>query len=141
MNYHEKIASLFLNGGQKKPVLILDAKTIPLDYSLKLSLTLFMIELKKTYQIRTTIFDGDNNQLANTVTSVFSSTDLDVSKQDIFESKFFSGPFSLTTPNVHFTSIGAYRLEVSLLTEGASLDTVNTYFFINQAGRQEGSND
>ena len=61
MDYHEKIASLFLNGGQNKPVLILNAKTIPLDYSLKLSLTLFMIELKKTYQIRTAIFDGDNN--------------------------------------------------------------------------------
>lgn len=141
MNYHEKIASLFLNGGQNKPVLILDAKTIPLDYSLKLSLTLFMIELKKPYQIKTTIFDDNNNQVASTVTPVFSSTDLDVSKQDIFESKFFSGPFSLTTPNVHFTSIGAYRLEVSLLTEGASLDTVNTYFFINQAGRQEGLDD
>lgn len=137
MDYHEKIASLFLNGGQNKPVLILNAKTIPLDYSLKLSLTLFMIELKKTYQIRTAIFDGDNNQVASTVTSVFSSTDLDVSKLEIFESKFFSSSFSLTTPNVHFTSIGAYRLEVSLLTEGASLDTVNTYFSISQAGKLE----
>lgn len=141
MDYHEKIASLFLNGGQNKPVLILNAKTIPLDYSLKLSLTLFMIELKKTYQIRTAIFDGDNNQVASTVTPVFSSTDLDVSKLEIFESKFFSSSFSLTTPNVHFTSIGAYRLEVSLLTESASLDTVNTYFSISQAGRQEGLED
>lgn len=132
MNYYEKIASLFLGEKQNKPILILKADQIPLNHPLDLSLALFMIELGKTYQLKTEVIDGNGNLILSSPTPEFSSKNLDASKFEVLDEKYFSSTFSLTTPIVHFTSSGAYRLKVTLLSGEESLDYTNVYFYIDK---------
>ncbi|MCD5517441.1 hypothetical protein LOB39_02475 [Lactobacillus delbrueckii subsp. sunkii] len=132
MNYYEKIASLFLGEKQNKPILILKADQIPLNHPLDLSLALFMIELDKPYQLKTEVIDGNGNLILSSLTPEFSSKNLDASKFEVLEEKYFSSTFSLTTPIVHFTSSGAYRIKVTLLSGEESLDYTNVYFYIDK---------
>ena len=132
MNYYEKIASLFLGEKQNKPILILKADQIPLNHPLDLSLALFMIELGKPYQLKTEVIDGNGNLILSSLTPEFSTKSLDTSKFEVLEEKYLSSTFSLTTPIVHFTSSGAYRLKVTLLSGEESLDYTNVYFYIDK---------
>lgn len=132
MNYHEKIASLFLGEKKNKPILILKADEIPLNHPLDLSLTLFMVELEKPYRLKTEIFDESGDLVLSSLTPDFSSKSLDASIFETLEGKYFSSGFSLTTPIVHFTSNGAYHLVVTLLSGEENLDHADVYFYVDE---------
>lgn len=120
-----------INEGQVKPTLFLNTDEIPLNHSLNLAITLFMIELDKAYKLKIEVFDGHGNVVKVSATQEFSSNSLDLSGIKVYEEKYFASSFSITTPTISFSSKGEYYLAVTLLSGDEELDTARTYFYID----------
>ena len=116
MKYTEKISSLYIRDNENTtPALIISTKEFPINYSIPISVYLFSLYFNKEYYM-------------NSDTPPFILKRDDISEDKLMDNTLYSSGFDLQTAQLNIFRSEDFRIEISLLSSGAVLDTITTYF-------------
>lgn len=129
MKYTEKISSLYIRDNENTtPALIISTKEFPINYSIPISVYLFSLYFNKEYYMNTKIFNSENELLLNSDTPPFILKRDDINEDKLMDNTLYSSGFDLQTAQLNIFRSEDFRIEISLLSSGAVLDTITTYF-------------